>query len=55
MSQLKRKDTVKLLYKLDSIYKREAHSGLYQTSEMELMRKCLIWYYEYTLGSEYSL
>ena len=49
------KDTVKLPCKLDNIYKREAHSEQYQTSKMELLWKYLIWYYEYTLVSEYVL
>ena len=31
------------------LYKRGAHSELYQTSKMELWMKCLIWYYEYVL------
>ena len=31
------KDTVKWLYKSDSIYKIEVHSELYQTSKMELV------------------
>ena len=44
------KDTVKY-----SIFKREAHSELYQTSKIDLLWKCLIWYYEYTLESEYAL
>ena len=30
------------------------HSELYQTSKMELLWKCLIWYYEYTLESVYA-
>ena len=36
------------------LYKREAHSELYQTSKMELLRKCLIWYYEYAFEYEYG-
>ena len=35
-------ETFKLLYKLDGIYKRQAHSELYQTYMTELLRKCLI-------------
>ena len=38
-----------------SIFKREAHSELYQKSKKELLQKCLVWYYEYTLESEYAL
>ena len=34
---------------------KEAHSELYQLFKMELLWKCLIWYYEYTLESEYTL
>ena len=49
------KDTVKLLQKLDSIYKRQVHLELYQTCKTELLWKCLIWYYEYTLEPEYAL
>ena len=38
MSEINVKDTEKLLYKLDNIYKREAHSELYdQTSKVELL------------------
>ena len=44
------KDTVKY-----SIFKREAHSELYQMSKMELLWKYLIWYYEYALKSECAL
>ena len=36
------KDTVKLFYKLDSIYKTQAHSELYQTSKRELLWKYLV-------------
>ena len=48
-------DTVKLLQKLDTIWKRGTHSELHQTSMTELLWKCLIWYYEYTVESEYAL
>ena len=44
------KDAVKY-----TIFKKEAHSELYQTSKMELSWKCLIWYYENTLEPEYAL
>ena len=43
------KDTVKLLYKLDNIYKRKAHLELYQTCTFEVFWKCLIWYCEYRI------
>ena len=36
--------TLNILQKLDSIYKREAHPELYQTSKMEVLWKCLIQY-----------
>ena len=36
-------DTVKLLLKLDNIYKRQAHLELYQTCTFEVFWKCLIW------------
>ena len=49
------KDARKLLYKLDTIYKREPHAELYQTSRMELLWKYLIWYCENALESEYAL
>ena len=49
------KDTVKFLKKLNSIYKRQTHSELYQTSKMEPLKKCLIWYYQYILKYEYDL
>ena len=43
---VKNKDSLKLLYMLDSIYKRETHSELYQTSKMEFLWKCSIfWIY----------
>ena len=41
MSEINVKDTVKY-----SIFKREAHSELYQTTKMEFLQKCLIWYYD---------
>ena len=45
-----------MLWKLDNIYKREAHLvELYQSSKTELLWKCLIWCFEYTLESEYAL
>ena len=33
---------------------RQAHSELYHTSKMEILRKCLIWYYQYILKSKYD-